>query len=196
MSFDSLLDVIATGDSITRGNNTGNVAYPNWLNTNKLCKEPVVNLGYPSQGIDYLVTQEATRDTYLPASPRRGILVVMIGVNDAIGGGMSTATFIAKLSAYLDDARTAGWKVIVCTTLPAGNQLAYETWRGTVNTEIRTWTGVHADAVADVGADAIMGDYANTFDTTYYLADKVHPTQTGNQLIADVIRPVVASLAI
>jgi lysophospholipase L1-like esterase len=195
-NFDSLLDFVATGDSITRGNNTGNVSYVNYINTNKLVKEPAVNLGYPSQGIDYLVSQEATRDSYLPASPRRGILCVMIGVNDAISGGMSTSTFLTKLADYLDDARTAGWKVIVCTLLPEGNSTPYIAWRDTVNTEILTWAGVHADRVADTGNDPVMGDRTNCSNTTYYLADKVHPTLLGNQLIADVIRPHIAALAI
>jgi lysophospholipase L1-like esterase len=200
MNFDSLLDLVCVGDSITAGNQTGGVSFVEYINTNKLTKDPVTDRGIPSAGIDSLVTAEATTDTYLPASPRRGILCVMVGVNDLVAFGMSTSTFLTKLADYLDDRRTAGWKVIVCTLLPDTEAVAistgYEAKRQTVNTEILTWAGVHADAVADTGNDPIMGDPATCSDTTYYLSDLVHPTLVGHQLIADVIRPVVASLAI
>jgi hypothetical protein len=120
----------------------------------------------------------------------------MIGVNDAISGGMSTSTFLTKLAAYCDTARAAGWKVILCTLLPEGNSTPYITWQATVNGTIVTWAGVHADRIADTGADSIMGNRTNCSNTTYYLGDKVHPTLLGNSLIADVIRPHIAALAI
>jgi hypothetical protein len=48
--------------------------------------------------------------------------------------------------------------------------------RNTANATLRTWIGVHCDAIADAGGDATEGADSSRSKTTYYQSDQVHPT--------------------
>lgn len=199
MSFDSLLELVAVGDSITAGNHTGGVSYVNYLNQNKILRKAPVNLAVPSTGINDLISAAATTDTYLPSAPYRGILTVLIGVNDFVLLNMSTSTFLTNLASYCDARRAAGWFVVLCTLLPDTEATAvsngYEAKRTTANASIVTWAGTHCDKVCDLAANSTMGGPTSSDDTTYYLSDKVHPNLVGQQYLSNLFIPSIAALA-
>jgi lysophospholipase L1-like esterase len=201
MNFESLINYVAEGDSITRGTYSSLLSYANLLNevSGGLHRGNVSNLAVGSSQVTGLVSRAATTDTYLQSGQRVNVLSVLIGVNDQVSGGLSTSTFLTNLASYCNARRTAGWKVVVATLLP-GTETAlissgYEAWRQTVNTAIRGWVSTNCDAVADFAASSTMGDEADANNTTYY-SDKVHPTLAGQYVLAPIMAAAVATLAI
>lgn len=137
-----------------------------------------------------LVNRAAALDTKLSIPATKHILSVLIGLNDYVSLGSSTATFLAALASYLDARRTAGWYVVVCTLLPASDA-GFNAWRAIVNPEIRLMVGTHADALCDFAADATMGPDAACANGTYY--EQVygeHPTDAGHA----VLQPIIATV--
>jgi lysophospholipase L1-like esterase len=200
-NFESLINYVAEGDSITRGTYSGLLSYANLVNevSGGLHRGNVVNLAVGSSQVTGLQSRAATTDTYLQSGQRVNVLSVLIGVNDQVSGGLSTSTFLTNFASYCDSRRAAGWKVVVATLLP-GTETAlinsgFEAWRQTVNTALRGWVGSHCDAVADFAASSIMGDEADANNTTYY-SDKVHPTLLGQYELAPIMAAAIATLAI
>lgn len=134
---------------------------------------------------------------FLPG--KNNALSVFVGTNDIVAGyatyGSQAATLLA-LSGYLDARRAVGWKVAIVTTLPRNVTLTptFETQRGTWNSTLASWIGVHADALMDFGADAIMGNAANVTNLTYYQSGGIHPTQAGQDILAKIAAPILAGL--
>lgn len=120
------------------------------------------------------------------------ILSVLIGVNDSITGDASDNSFFNRLRNYCINRQRAGWRVIICTLLPAISDATYETWRTTVNGWIRADSGFY-DAIADFAANPVMGQFTSVLDPVYY-ADSLHPTQAGQAVLASVLEPVLAAL--
>jgi len=126
----------------------------------------------------------------------KNILVLWTGWNDMQGvGGVSALTFLTNLATYTSLARAIGWKVVFVSCPPAdyAGQADYSTKRLTVNAAVATDSIIYCDAYADTSADAIIGDDANTSDTTYW-TDKIHMTNAGYALVAPYIYTAVASL--
>jgi hypothetical protein len=52
----------------------------------------------------------------------------------------------------------------------------------------------YADAICDTGSDALMGQYLQNTDTTYYNVDAIHPNTVGSQRLVDLyIYPSVSA---
>jgi len=135
-----------------------------------------------------MTTEAPTKiDPYVWSSLTKDILIGWEGTNDLYYGASATTAY-NNLVTYYTARRAAGFKVIVTTLLPrsnAGTPGSFEADRQTVNTNLRNNWASFGDALADVGADANMGDAGDELDLTYYDADKVHPNQTGNDYLAD-----------
>lgn len=117
---------------------------------------------------------------------------MLLGANDLTNESLNVATWLSDFAAYCDARRAAGWKVVAATILPSTNA-SVTAKRGTVNTALRSWVGVHADAIADFAADATMGPDAAASDTTYY-ADGVHPTAAGHALLEPIMTAAINGL--
>lgn len=133
----------------------------------------------------------------VPSTPgaRDFVVSILIGTND--NAGIAAATYSATLAGYCDALRAAGCKVIVCTLYnrkDGGASASFDTWRGALNTEWRTWVGTHCDAVCDLAADSRIGATNSPDDTTYFLADKVHLTATGQAVVAELLTPIINGL--
>lgn len=117
---------------------------------------------------------------------------ILIGHNDFGTDGDSTGTFLAQLSAYLDARRAAGHVIALWpmspTTVTGGNA-----WRNTVNAEIATWAGVHADYVIDTSA--LTGWLDADASNTDYWADGIHPTVAECQIMAAAVKAQAFDLA-
>lgn len=122
----------------------------------------------------------------------KGVVVIWGGYNDHATDAVSAATIETRLWTYCDARRTAGWKVMVCSELPANNT-GWQAVRDTLNTAIVANWASHADALANLGADATMGPWAARDDTNLYL-DKTHPTDVGYAIIAGLVATAIASV--
>lgn len=112
----------------------------------------------------------------------------LIGYTGVLGDGYDG--WLADLAAICDNRRADGYKVIVGTVLP--KQYGTGEWtaaRAYVNPILRTWPGVHCDAIADFAAHPIMGPEGAEDDATLY-GDHVHPTALGQGYLLDVFSPV------
>lgn len=175
----------AEGDSITAAN--GGYAYLSQPDIDP--KTYLTVRGRSGSFINSLESRAALIDAIIPPRDCIPILSVMIGTNDLTDDELNLTTWLADLASYLDDRRTAGWKVIVCTVLPnTGPEVTAA--RGTVNTEIRTWEGVHADAICDFADNATMGPDAAAEDTDLYI-DGIHPTEAGHAILAPIMTAAI-----
>ena len=120
---------------------------------------------------------------------RTFILSVLIGTNDLHGGVSIVPTYLTDLAAYLDARRAAGWKVVLCT-VPPGTASGFNAARNLANTTLRTWVGVHADALCDFAADPTMGPDAAASDTSLY-GDGEHPTAAGQAILEPIYRAAI-----
>lgn len=124
---------------------------------------------------------------------RQNILSVLIGTNDN-ANGTPAQTFLMRLAAYLDARRERGWIVVAITVPPTSSTVAaHFAWRDTVNTQIRSWVGVHCDAVSDFAADPTMGAPSAPLDPTLY-HDGIHQTPAGHAALELVYRETINSL--
>jgi lysophospholipase L1-like esterase len=125
------------------------------------------------------------------------VISILIGVNDFGVDGISTSTYLSQLAAWGDARRTAGWKVIMCTELPAytGSQAtSYSAWRSTVNATIKTWIGVHCNAVCDLAADPNIGQDGDQANTTYFVPDNLHPNTAGSTIMSTIMMAALGTL--
>jgi lysophospholipase L1-like esterase len=142
-----------------------------------------------------MVSREGT-DNERYRTGKTNILCVLCGLNDmAIAGSGSTQCF-DTLKAYCQTMRATGWKIVLLTLLPTDPSLFVglnlNTKIAAVNTSIRGDASFY-DALADIAGDATMGNVANTTNLTYY-ADGIHPTATGQALLAPYVTAAVQTL--
>jgi lysophospholipase L1-like esterase len=193
--------LVTEGDSITSSDGSyaflfGANANPAVLGNNIAKSGSVIGLADGSTA-GSMFERAATVDSIIPPTPgsREFVISVLIGANDLVTLGAST--FLERLAAYCDARRLAGWTVVVCTALP-NTTGGFNAERATANTAIRTWVGVHADAICDFDTEATMGIDGNgsttgPWDTTYY-SDGLHPTAAGQALLEAVYRAVINAL--
>jgi lysophospholipase L1-like esterase len=178
---------VAEGDSITSpAISTG--AYPLMYSNNATRRTFGAIRAFAGSTVATLVSRAALVDAVIPESldGRKFILSVMIGRNDF---AMDQATWLASLADYLDARRAAGWKVVLCTILPSTIS-GFNAWRNTLNDTLRTWVGIHCDALCDTAADATMGVDSAASDVALY-GDGTHPTAAGQANLEAIIRPVL-----
>lgn len=150
----------------------------------------IFNQGASGQTAAWFDANYAANTGPLKLSGVRNMLVISLGTND-IAVGTSASAIYASLSSLVAKARTTGYSDVgVATILPranttlAGGGSAQETVRLALNTLIRANTA-GADFIIDVGADPVMGAYANVSDATLYVGS-LHPTARGQAYLARV----------
>ena len=80
--------------------------------------------------------------------------------------------------------------MVVSTQLPRA-VASYNAQRNIVNATIRTWLGIHCDAIADFAADPIVGIDAAGFDASI-IYDCTHPAfLTQRDYILPIISPIL-----
>lgn len=131
---------------------------------------------------------------------KRNIVFVWAGTNDFAGTTNSVASTLASLWALCDFLRASGFYVIVVTCLPRDSitqpQATFDSNRAAYNTGMRTDWPSHADDIADVASDSIMGPDLAQGNATYFLGDRTHPTKAGyTRLVTNYIAPALARAA-
>lgn len=190
--------LLAEGDSIT-GGQTYCYPYQNGYSPATLGN----NAATSGAALSNLTTRAAALDILLPPSTNRAgrkfLFSVLVGANDLATYPGGASQYAIDYAAYCDARRAAGWTLIVITVLP-NTHIGFNALRATLNTEIRLWTtngsivpGQHADAICDFAADPTMGPDGAELDTTYY-ADGLHPTATGQAILAGIYAATVNAL--
>lgn len=201
----ALGQVVCDGNSLTSGaGSSGGQNYPNilaallgddWLVTNK--------------GVSGQTTPDMAGDADTDVDPlydagtyEHNVLVAWEGTNDLYFGA-SAADAYAALVAYCQARQAAGWTVVVATLLPRGDfpgtstlpggdpEAEHETRRQAVNALIRANWATFADALADVAADARIGDDGDEDGATYYAGDGVHLSNAGYAAVAPLFEAAV-----
>lgn len=106
--------------------------------------------------------------------------------------GLTAAQALSAMTTYLDARRTAGFDVIIASTVPGSTfyDAAMDAQRLALNNLIRSST--HFDGVVDLAADPRL---QNGADTTFF-ADGVHYSVLGASVAASIGRTTLASLGI
>lgn len=176
--------VAAEGDSITNG--TGLVPYTVTATASFPRAQGHV-FAIPGNGMTEVEGRASEVDALMQAGVG-SFLTLLIGANDY---PVNAATYVARIAAYCNARRAAGWLVIICTITPKVDA-GFNTFRAAVNTLIRADTSFY-DGLADFAADPVMGPDAAAADITLY-GDTVHPTQLGQNNLAAILVPVITAL--
>ena len=149
------------------------------------------NFGLGAVTLASLASQASTVVDPLYDGARRSVLVIFAGTNDVALSGTPGATVYSTLASYCNARRAVGWKVCVVTMLP---RTGTNTERATYNSLIRANWPSFADALADVGGDATIGQDGQNTNTTYYNADAIHPNSACHAILANYIRAATGKL--
>ncbi len=122
------------------------------------------------------------------------VIVFHAGDNDIAHGNNATRTY-ALFSAYVTAAHLQGWKVVVSTELhrpdfPAAKETELEAY----NDRLRE-NKAGADAVVDLDTEPKMTDPAYRTDPAVFSRDRVHLSDGGYSIMADLLAPAVKRVA-
>ena len=187
--------LVTDGDSITAGAGTG-TCYINQMNPKFT---PVLQgRNFATSGarlMDQLAPRQSQALAYVNAAAaagKRPIVHILIGTNDITASLTTNAlvdAYMVNLKAYWAAYRSAGAKLIVGTV--GGSQTdPNRTQRDYLNNSIRAASAFY-DGLADYAANTNL----NNWNTTY-MADNVHMSAEGNNLMASILYPVLAPLVL
>lgn len=141
-----------------------------------------------------VMAARATATNAMRIANKKSIMVVWIGVNDAVAPRTAQQIY-DDTKAYCIAARAAGWnKIILCSEIDSQN-VDRPTWHGTIWPELNALIYADhsfADALADLGAIPQLQDSTNT---TYFDALKLHPTVLGYSYVRNCVAAAIASIA-
>ena len=180
-------NVIFDGDSRTVGR-----AYPTCTLLDKIFTPHVVAVS-GNTIVNRITAAPIVLDTkYI--SGKKNIAILFCGVNDG-SARASAQTIYNSIKAWSDGRKAAGFKTIVCTEIDAQDASRNAAgWHSTIMPQLNALLRADhsfADGFADVGANPNLQDATNT---TYFSADKVHPTLAGSTEIASVVAPIIHSM--
>jgi lysophospholipase L1-like esterase len=203
--------VAGVGDSITRGTGAvyGQVYLPLAI-YNLRATKPLVemsNCAIGGTGVTNILRAGSTlvrAQAFYNAGRVKNVMVVFLGTNDLANSNGVAYTLNgtgapdgAGLYAACDAARAQGWKVIICTMLPRGDNPGFEATfnaqRATFNADVRANWSSHADALCDFALVSGMGADGDSNNATNYNSDKIHPTTVGQGLLEPTYRTALAN---
>jgi lysophospholipase L1-like esterase len=202
--------VVCTGDSITSGTGStggpaqtmltpvGGTNYPNrlWSLLGSSTWQVKAD-AYPGRTLIQMNTETSTYgDLYFsPRGASKNINIVWGGTNDcssytSVGSAMSLYEKLCLQKKAL------GWKVVAVTMLlrqdgAAPGISAFAINQAQFNTWLRANYTRFADTLVDVAADSRLQNPSNT---TYFNADKIHLTDAGYIVVANLMYAVVSTL--
>lgn len=156
-----------------------------------------LEMGVGGQTTGAMIVLAPTKiDPLFRATRSKNIVVCWEILNDVLLGGANATQAYNDVVSYCTGRRAAGFEVVVVTALPA-NATTYPTWeaiRQTVNTNIRTNWATFADALADVGDDATIGQAGQAANQTYYTSDEVHLRVPGGTIVGNYVATAIGTL--
>jgi lysophospholipase L1-like esterase len=126
---------------------------------------------------------------FVPGGPPN-VIVLHAGDNDIASGRTGAQTY-AAFTAYVAAAHRQGWKVVISTELKRPdfspqNEAELEGY----NDRVRG-NKAGADAVVDLDTEPKFADPAFRTDPAVFSKDKIHPSDGGYAVLADMLTPAV-----
>lgn len=137
--------------------------------------------------------------TWYDATKNLNVLSVMLGTNTSGANDSSAMQKYWLLRAYLRAAETTGYQRKIVANMIGRDDDGGTTWTNVLvplNTLINTYynSDLRCDALLNFAADARFSPNTAADNTTYYAADKVHPSQTGEAVMGGLAEPTVLSV--
>lgn len=193
-------NVVFHGDSITEGTFSWESYVPKLVRRAYTLKGKVChykNRGINGQGLNYVYTavprvlQTLTADApnTVDTATISGVtnwLVIFAGTNDMALNSTTASACWTLLQTYINARIAAGWsanKIVVVACLPRAGVDS-----GTYNTSIASNQASMGYRFVDLRNDSRLTSTANT---TYFHTDLIHPTDAGQQAIAEDIQAVM-----
>lgn len=126
----------------------------------------------------------------------KNIVVAWEILNHVLLAGANATQAYDAMAAYCLARKNAGWLVVVVTALPT-NATTYPTFeaiRQTVNTNLRANYATFANALADAGNDATIGQAGQAANQTYYTSDEVHLRVPGGTIVGTYVKDAILTL--
>lgn len=149
------------------------------------------------------VNREGSKAYLLTGGSGLNVAVLWIGIND-ISQGKNPGDVYAQMNTWVNNRRSEGWDRVVLVTVTKfehaesvksyswGSHAIADQKRQELNNLIAA-NAVGADRIVDLRGAQGIGDAFSVHDTAWR-ADRVHFTGTGNEVVADHVATVVASL--
>ena len=183
----------AIGDSITSGQGVS-TPYPGLLSLINQPAYTINNWGTPtitllgmSASEPYRVGEQC-RSTQGPV-----IATVMAGVNDDYYHDVAASTLLSYLSSEVATLKRGGCKVYVGTIPSTGGntqngQQTMDALKDAYDTLlVAQYKTTGADGIIDFAANPLLGADGAALNATYFQGDHTHPTQLGQQLLANAM---------
>lgn len=171
------ISFIAAGDSITDG---FGATTPWTANMTTVGGYNIVNDGFYGISAQSQMGQMRWRDGPLCSGYYKSIDLIFAGTND-VANGNNAGNVIGYLMSYANQAVKAGCVPMIATMLSRTGQ---DSNKNSLNAFIRQNAIAGGYVVADFASDPHLGCDGCSANTTYFNVDAVHPTQTGQNLIA------------
>jgi trimeric autotransporter adhesin len=178
------------GDSITAGIGTSN-PYCSLLSLTNQPAYKIANWGIDGIRLQAVNAAESNRVGPLcESSEGPSVALVFLGTNDFLSGGQTPTGLIPNLAGEVQTLKDAGCRVFVGTMLSRsgndGSGGSYDADKDAYDSLILTNAKAFgADGVVDFAANPLLGADGATSNATYFQADEIHPTQVGQQLLAN-----------
>lgn len=181
--------IVFDGNSWVAGSgSTGGLTYPKQTSDLLIAKGKTVtyqNFGVAGQTIDQMQSDVVSQIDSLVST-----YDILIGTEIINQWGLNTSqskeTIYTKYKQYFLDRKAAGWKVVCATTPIDQGYYVRANWsidRAWFISQMLTEFPSLGIFVINIGGDSRMSDWTNT---TYYTADKIHPTNTGYAVWAEI----------
>lgn len=200
--------LICAGDSITVGADAS--AQPWWRQILPILDRNFKVFNNALEG-DTASSATGSVAAQVTSSVKAGVTNVVVyayGTNDlaalsATNGDAANATTVqTRIQSHCQAIKTANptVKIVVCTILPRNNSFtggqtntSFEASRLLINAWIRANYTTFADALADYGGDAYIGQYANVSDGTW-MNGNLHPKARGHAWMGAYVASAVNGL--
>lgn len=208
---------ICIGDSITNGHgNTSFEAYPHqlvlmlggansykeygdpnyperplpegWIIQNPANLTTVINHGIESQKIQTMLANIQSQVGSRLGNANETIVILLGGIND-VGTGRSAAEIQADWAAYGAWCRANNVKLYI-GTMTAVRDPHFNSVKAEANSWLRANWQYFADKLIDFGNNDALADAANL---TFFDDDGVHPNETGDLRMAEIVNSVINS---
>jgi lysophospholipase L1-like esterase len=183
----SALNLIFEGDSLTSGG-----TYPFY--TAQILNATCTNIAVPGEQMAQIIHQGNDADSRYNSSARN-VIVLWAGTNDLHRTQRAPEAIHGEIRDWCRARQEKGFQVIVVTILPRSdpsNHPTFENDRQKLNTLIRENYGSYADGLADVAADARIGNMDAELEGYYYLKDRVHLTDRGYYIVAEIVARAIS----
>lgn len=191
----SCINMVFDGDSISAGVGATRDHTPDRVVARTLGHVRVYNVAVSGRpvGESARVFPDLVARLFVPGGVPN-VIVFHAGDND-IRLGNDAAHIYAVFTSYVSQAHAQGWKVVVSTELrrfdfPAAKEAQLEAY----NDRLRE-NKAHADAVVDLDAEPKFTDPAYRADPAVFSKDRIHPSDGGYAIMAEMLAPAVKRVA-